>query len=105
MWRPEVTPSPCRPDVSRGGFISVLKDEAFSSYFCNPESFAGHGFKVSGTEVEVKTLRDVSAFLPKTLVEKDSDDEIVVMAWHRDNEDSLVPLGWGRVETLVSKVE
>lgn len=91
--------------MSCGGFISVLKDEAFSSYFRNPESFAGHDFEVFGFEVDVKTSQDVSAFLPEALVEKDSDDEIVVMAWHRDNEDSLVPLGWGRVETLVSKVE
>lgn len=72
---------------------------------CNPESFAGHDFEVFGFEVDVKTSRDVSAFLPETLVEKDSDDDIVVMAWRRDKEDSLVLLGWERVETLISKVE
>lgn len=72
---------------------------------CNPESYAGHDFEVFGFEVDVKTSRDVSAFLPETLVENDSDDDIVVMAWHRDNEDGLVLLGWERVETLTSKVE
>ncbi|SDR09164.1 hypothetical protein [Natronobacterium texcoconense] len=72
---------------------------------CNPESFAGHDFEVFGYEVDVKTSRDVSAFLPETLVERDSDDDIVVMVWHRDNEDSLIMLGWERVETLESKVE
>ena len=72
---------------------------------CNPESYAGHDFEVFGFEIDVKTSRDVSAFLPETLVENDSDDDIVVMAWHRDNEDGLVLLGWERVETLTSKVE
>ena len=72
---------------------------------CNPESFSGHDFEVFGYEVDVKTSRDVSSFLPETLVENDSDDDIIVMAWHRDNEDSLILLGWERVETLKSKVE
>ena len=72
---------------------------------CNPESFSGHDFEVFGYEVDVKTSRDVSAFLPETLVENDSDDDILVMVWHRDNEDSLIMLGWEHVETLESKVE
>ncbi|WP_121820588.1 hypothetical protein [Halostella salina] len=71
---------------------------------CNPESFSGHDFEVFGYEVDVKTSRDVSAFLPETLVETDSEDDIVVMVWHRDNEDSLILLGWEHVETLESKV-
>jgi hypothetical protein len=71
---------------------------------CNPESFEGHDFEVFGYEIDVKTSRDVSAFLPETLLETDSDDEIIVMVWHRDNEDSLVLLGWERVDTLQSKV-
>ena len=72
---------------------------------CNPESFSGHDFEVFGYEIDVKTSRDVSAFLPETLVERDSDDDIIVMVWHRDNEDSLILLGWEHVETLRSKVE
>lgn len=71
---------------------------------CNPESFSGHDFEIFGYEVDVKTSRDVSAFHPEALVENDSDDDIVVMVWHRDNEDSLIMLGWERVETLESKV-
>jgi len=71
---------------------------------CNPESFAGHDFEIFGYEVDVKTSRDVSAFLPESLVEADSEDDIIVMIWHRDNEDSLILLGWERVETLQSKV-
>ena len=71
---------------------------------CNPESYEGHDFEVFGYEVDVKTSRDVSAFLPETLVETDSDDDILVMVWHRDNEDSLILLGWERVDTLESKV-
>ena len=71
---------------------------------CNPESFSGHDFEVFGYEVDVKSSRDVSAFLPESLVERDPDDDIVVMVWHRDNEDSLMLLGWGRLETLQSKV-
>ena len=31
----------------------------------------------------------VSAFLPEHLVERDLDDDIVVMVWHRDNENIL----------------
>jgi hypothetical protein len=72
---------------------------------CNPESFAGHDFEVFGYEVDVKTSRDLSAFQPATLLENDSDDDIIAMVWHRDNEDGLILLGWERVETLKSKVE
>ncbi|MDZ5811388.1 hypothetical protein U4E84_08520 [Halorubrum sp. AD140] len=72
---------------------------------CNPESFSGHDFEVFGYTVDVKSSRDVSAFLPESLVERDPDDDIVVMVWHRDNEDSLMLLGWERLETLRSKVE
>jgi len=72
---------------------------------CNPESFSGHDFEVFGYTVDVKSSRDVSAFLPESLVERDPDDDIVVMVWHRDNEDSLMLLGWERLETLKSKVE
>jgi len=72
---------------------------------CNPESFSGHDFKVFDYEVDVKTSRDVSAFLPSKIVENDSKDEIIVMAWHRDNEDSLILLGWEWVDTLLTKVE
>jgi hypothetical protein len=71
---------------------------------CNPESYNGHDFEVFGYEVDVKTSRDVSAFLPRKLVERDSDDDIIVMVWHRDNEDSLILLGWERVETLETKI-
>lgn len=71
---------------------------------CNPESFNGHDFEVFGYEIDVKTSRDVSAFLPKRLVETDDRDDIVVLVWHRDNEDSLVLVGWEHVETLLSKV-
>lgn len=71
---------------------------------CNPESFSGHDFEVFGYKVDVKSSRDVSAFLPESLVERDPDDDIVVMVWHRDNEDSLMLLGWERLETLKSKV-
>nr|WP_226022485.1 hypothetical protein [Halomicrobium salinisoli] len=71
---------------------------------CNPESFAGHDFEVFGYEIDVKTSRDVSAFRPQNLMEKDADDDIIVMCWHRDKEDSLILLGWERVETLASKV-
>lgn len=71
---------------------------------CNPESYEGHDFEVFGYEVDVKTSRDVSAFLPDNLVEKDSDDDILVMVWHRDKEDSLILLGWERVDALESKV-
>lgn len=72
---------------------------------CNPESFSPYDFEVFGYEVDVKTSRDVSAFLPDTLVEKDADDDIIVMAWHRDKEDSLILLGWEHTQTLKSKVE
>lgn len=72
---------------------------------CNPESFAGHDFEVFGYEVDVKTSRDVSSFLPGSLVESDSEDDIIVMVWHRDNEDSLILLGWEHVDTLESKVK
>lgn len=72
---------------------------------CNPESYDAHDFDVFGYGVDVKTSRDVSAFLPEKLVETDSDDDIVVMVWHRDNEDSLILLGWERVDALESKVQ
>lgn len=71
---------------------------------CNPESFSAYDFEVFGYEIDVKTSRDVSAFRPSKLLEQDPDDEIVVMVWHRDNEDGLILLGWERVETLESKV-
>lgn len=73
--------------------------------YCNPESFSAFDFEVFGHEIDVKTSRDVSAFLPEALLETDSEDDIVVMAWHRDNEDSLILLGWERIETLQSKVQ
>jgi hypothetical protein len=72
---------------------------------CNPESFSAYDFDVFGYEVDVKTSRDVSAFRPKNLIEQDPDDDIVVMVWHRDNEDAFMLLGWERTETLASKVE
>ena len=72
---------------------------------CNPESFSAYDFEVFGYSVDVKSSRDVSAFLPESLVERDPDDDIVVMVWHRDNEDSLMLLGWERLETLKTKVE
>lgn len=46
---------------------------------CNPESFAGHDFEVFDYTVDVKTLRDVSAFQPETLLENDSGDDILVV--------------------------
>ena len=73
--------------------------------YCNPESFSAHDFEVFGYEIDVKTSRDVSAFLPEALLENDSEDDIVVMVWHRDVEDSLILLGWERIETLRSKVD
>jgi hypothetical protein len=72
---------------------------------CNPESFSSYDFEVFGYEIDVKTSRDVTAFRPETLLESDPDDEIVVMVWHRDNEDGLMLLGWERIETLTSKVD
>lgn len=72
---------------------------------CNSESFNSHDFEVFGYGVDVKTSRDVSAFLPEKLIENDDEDDILVMIWHRDNEDSLILLGWERVDTLSSKVE
>ncbi len=71
---------------------------------CNPESFSGHDFEIFGYKVDVKTSRDVSAFSPTTLLDNDSDDDIIVMVWHRDDEDGLILLGWERTETLRSKV-
>lgn len=70
---------------------------------CTPESFSSYDFEVFGYEIDVKTSRDVSAFLPESLLENDPDDDIVIMVWHRDNEDSLILLGWERLETLTSK--
>ena len=72
---------------------------------CNPESFSGHDFEVFGYEVDVKTSRDVSAFRPANILANDPDDDIIVMVWHRDNEDALILLGWERTETLKSKVK
>lgn len=72
--------------------------------YCNPESYSGYDFELFGYEVDIKTSRDVSAFLPQSILENDPDDDIVVMVWHRDNEDSLILLGWERLETLHSKV-
>lgn len=73
--------------------------------YCNPESFSDHDFELLGYDIDVKTSRDVSAFLPGALLETDSEDDIVVMIWHRDAEDSLILLGWERIETLRSKVD
>jgi hypothetical protein len=70
---------------------------------CNSESFSGYDFEAFGYTVDVKSSRDVSAFLPESLVKRNPDDDIVVMVWHRDNEDSLMLLGWERLETLKSK--
>ncbi|MFP4632141.1 MAG: hypothetical protein ACLFMT_01730 [Halobacteriales archaeon] len=70
---------------------------------CNPDSYTGYDFEVFGYEIDVKTSRDVSAFQPEKVLENDADDDIVVMAWHRDREDALILLGWERVETLESK--
>ena len=70
---------------------------------CTPESFSSYDFEVFGYEIDVKTSRDVSTFLPESLLENDPDDDIVIMVWHRDNEDSLILLGWERLETLTSK--
>ncbi|MXR19231.1 hypothetical protein [Halobacterium bonnevillei] len=71
---------------------------------CNPESFAAYDFEVFDYTVDVKTSRDVSAFRPGALLDNDPDDDILVMVWHRDNEDALILLGWERTETLKSKV-
>lgn len=72
--------------------------------YCNPESFSKYDFEAFGYEIDVKTSRDVSTFLPNSIIESDPDDDIVVMVWHRDNEDSLILLGWERLQTLKSKV-
>lgn len=72
---------------------------------CNPESFSGHDFEVFGYEIDVKTSRDVSAFRPANILKNDPDDDIIVMVWHRDNEDALILLGWERTDTLKSKVD
>ena len=58
-----------------------------------------------GYEVDVKTSRDVSTFRPVSLLENDPDDDLIVMVWHRDNEDALILLGWERTETLKSKAK
>jgi hypothetical protein len=71
---------------------------------CNPESYSPYDFDVFGYSIDVKTSRDVSAFRPAELLDNDPDDDIIVMAWHRDNEDALILLGWERTETLKSKV-
>ncbi|WP_254764125.1 hypothetical protein [Natrinema marinum] len=108
-------------DVKRIGNLGEMAFERFCREFipvemwdweneyairrCNPESFSGYDFEVFGYEVDVKTSRDVSAFLPERMLETDDQDDIIVMAWHRDNEDALILLGWERVETLKSKAE
>ncbi len=108
-------------DVKRIGNLGELAFECFCREYlpvemwdwmnedairrCNPESFSAYDFKVFGYEVDVKTSRDVSAFLPRKLLDNDPDDDIIVMSWHRDAEDALMLLGWARVETLKSKVE
>jgi hypothetical protein len=71
---------------------------------CNPESFSAYDFEVFDYTVDVKTSRDVSTFRPEALLDNDPDDDIIVMVWHRDNEDALIILGWERTETLKSKV-
>jgi len=71
---------------------------------CNEESYSPYDFEVFGYTVDIKTSRDVSAFTPSALVDNDPDDDIIVMVWHRDNEDALILLGWERTETLQSKV-
>ncbi|SEW01111.1 hypothetical protein [Halobacterium jilantaiense] len=71
---------------------------------CNSESFSSYDFEVFDYTVDVKTSRDVSAFQPEKLLDNDPDDDILVMVWHRDNEDALILLGWERTETLKSKV-
>lgn len=71
---------------------------------CNSESFSGHDFEVFGYKIDVKTSRDVSVFRPANILDNDPDDNIIVMVWHRDNEDALILLGWERTETLKSKV-
>ncbi|WEL22690.1 Uncharacterized protein HBNXHr_2651 [Halorhabdus sp. BNX81] len=106
-------------DVKRIGNLGELAFEQFCREFipvemwdwknasslrkCNPESFSGYDFELFGYEIDVKTSRDVSAFLPEQVLKTDDDDDIVVMAWHRDNEDALILLGWERIETLQSK--
>lgn len=71
---------------------------------CDPESFASNDFEVFGYDIDVKTSRDVSAFLPENLLDIDDEDDIIVMVWHRDDEDSMILLGWAFVDTLKSKV-
>ncbi|MEE6210942.1 hypothetical protein U3A55_12375 [Salarchaeum sp. III] len=72
---------------------------------CNPESFSKYDFEVFGFEVDVKTSRDISAFTPEALAENDDEDDIIVMVWHRDNEDALILLGWEWVDTITTKIE
>ena len=71
---------------------------------CNTESYASNDFTVFDFDVDVKTSRDVSAFLPESIVKNDDEDDIIVMVWHRDNEDSLIILGWAFMDTLESKM-
>jgi len=107
-------------DVKRVGNLGELAFEQFCREYlptemwewenedairrCNPESYSSHDFDVFDYKVDVKTSRDVSAFLPKKLIDSDDEDDIIVMAWHRDKEDSLILIGWILVETLISKV-
>lgn len=72
---------------------------------CNPDSFRAHDFEVFGYEVDAKTSRDVSSSRPANLLAADPDDDVVVMVWHRDNEDAFTLLGWEPTRTLASEVE
>jgi hypothetical protein len=108
-------------DVKRIGNLGELAFECFCREYlpvemwewmneqqirrCNPESYSAYDFEIFGYEVDVKTSRDVSSFLPRKLLDNDLDDDIIVMSWHRDNEDALMLLGWVRVETLKSKAQ
>lgn len=47
----------------------------------------------------------MSLLFPESLIEWDPEDNIVVMVWHRDNEDGLMLPGSECLETLKSKVE
>lgn len=91
----------CRQYVP-SDFWSWNNDDAIRR--CDPESFASNDFRVFDYDIDVKTSRDVSAFLPENLLNIDDEDDIIVMVWHRDDEDSMILLGWAFVETLSSKV-
>lgn len=82
----------------------MILEEREAIRLCNPESLAAYDFEVFDYNVDVKTSRDVFAFQPRKLLDNDPDDDILVMVWHRDNEDPLIMLGWERTETLKSNV-